>query len=69
MSIQHSLAGIFWTDAYGAYRWDSILAQKTGLWELISLNVDFDYMRGIDPGKVHTSCVVDDFGNLVKVTQ
>lgn len=55
----------FWTDSYGAFRWDTHLQGRPGTWYLVSTCPDFDYMRGLV--SAHITCVVDDFGNLVKV--
>lgn len=63
MSIEGD--GTFWKAGYGAYRWDKTLYSRPGTWFLVSLNYEFDYLRGVK--SLHVTCVVDDFGNLVKV--
>ena len=55
----------FYTNAYGAYRWDSHLQAPKKQWYLVSHLTEFDKMRGVETR--HIECVVDDFGNLVGV--
>jgi hypothetical protein len=49
---------------YGAWRWHELLGQP-GCWYVVSLNCDFDRIRGLQ--YPHFKAVVDDFGNLVLV--
>ena len=56
----------FFTDAYGAFRWDRNIGSRIGTWFLVSFSLEFDRMRGLI-SEPHITCVVDDFGNLVKV--
>ena len=55
----------FHTADYGAYRWDPLMVEKPGTWILISTSCSFDHFRGVQ--RPHVSCVVDDFGDLVRV--
>lgn len=57
----------FWTAAYGAHRWDKYLFGRHGTWLLVSKSTEFDFMRGMRYDAVHITCVVDDFGDLVRV--
>lgn len=66
MSIQ-SYGDSFFTPFYGAFRWHEQLCGRVGMWALVGFNLEFDQMRGIKPDSVHIECVVDDFGNLVRV--
>jgi hypothetical protein len=66
MSIQ-SYGDSFFTPFYGAFRWHSHLCYRPGTWALIGFNLEFDRMRGIENDSIHITCVVDDFGNLVRV--
>ena len=59
--------GMFWTASYGAFRWHDYLMPLKGQWQLVSMQMEFDRMRNVP--NVHINCVVDDFGNLVGVTQ
>ena len=56
----------FFTRAYGAFRWDTHL-RSAGKWFLVTMNYEFDKLRGLGVGDTNVACVVDDFGNLVKV--
>lgn len=56
----------FWTDGYGAFRWDDTLLSRPGTWFLVTKNLAFDFMR-VGPYDVNITCVVDDFGDLVRV--
>jgi len=67
MSRVDSYGDAFFTDTYGAFRWDRNLCSRPGTWYLVSLNNDFDRMRGVGFCDVNITCVVDDFGNLVRV--
>ena len=67
-AITHQTVSGFYTRAYGAFRWDTHLTGGQGNWFLVTMNYEFDKMRGVDPYGTSISCVVDDFGNLVKVT-
>ena len=52
------------TQNYVAWRWHELLGVP-GKWYVVSLNCDFDRIRGLqDP---HFKAVVDDFGDLVLV--
>ena len=55
----------FWTNEYGAFRWDKHLYSANAPWYLVSMQSDFDVMRGF--GHIHVPCTTDDFGNLVGV--
>ena len=58
---------MFWTEGYGAFRWDAILTTRPGTWYLVTLNLAFDQLRGVHNDDRNITCVVDDFGNLVRV--
>ena len=58
----------FFTRAYGAFRWDTHLKASADKWYLVTMNYEFDKLRGLGVGDTNIACVVDDFGNLVKVT-
>ena len=60
---------VVYMPSYSMHRWTKYLANKIGMWSLICKNNDLAYMQGADPGSVHPNCVVDDFGNLVRVVQ
>jgi hypothetical protein len=57
----------FYTDSYGAHRWEPALITRPGTWRVVTMNLEFDRMRGIDNDVINMTCVVDDFGSLVKV--
>jgi hypothetical protein len=67
-AIQTQSEGAFWTASYGAFRWheSTSMHDKPGTWILISAGLEFDRFRDLK-GKFHVTCVVDDFGNLVRV--
>ena len=65
-AITHQTVSGFYTRAYGAFRWDTHLKGGNGNWFLVTMNYEFDKLRGV--GDTNIACVVDDFGNLVKVT-
>lgn len=58
----------FWTDSYGAFRWNKCpsMHDKPGTWMLVSMGLEFDRFRDLK-GEFHVTCVVDDFGDLVRV--
>ena len=66
--ITQQTVSAFYTRSYGAFRWDAHLAGGQGQWFLVTMNYEFDRLRGVDPYGANIACVVDDFGNLVKVT-
>ena len=49
---------------YGAWRWHELLGVP-GKWYVVSLNCEFDRIRGLE--SPHFKAVVDDFGDLVLV--
>ncbi len=55
----------FWTGTYGAFRWSEHLQAANGQWLLVTLNLAFDRMRGVSAPNIE--CVVDDFGDLVRI--
>jgi hypothetical protein len=57
----------FYTPSYSAFRWGQWLPIRVGTWMLVCMNLEFDQMRGMKLDDVHITCVVDDFGNLVRV--
>lgn len=63
--IQTMTPEAFYTAEYGAYRWDKHMVEKPGTWILISRACWFDHFRGFQ--RPHVTCVVDDFGDLVRV--
>ena len=67
MSHVTSYGDSFFTDFYGAFRWDFRVPGASKNWYLVGLNTEFDRMRGIQNSDIHITCVVDDFGNLVRV--
>jgi hypothetical protein len=40
-----------------------------GCYRVTAKNLDLAYAQGVKPGNAHFNAVVDDFGQLVKVTQ
>jgi hypothetical protein len=57
----------FFTNTYGAYRWHDLLG-KPGCWYVVALNIELAQMQGVSIADVHFKAVVDDFGNLVRVS-
>ena len=50
------------------YQWDkSCVGKLSGNYFVVSMNYELAYMQGVKPGCVHVECIVDDFGNLVRV--
>lgn len=68
-AIESQAPGAFWTKYYGAHRWSDSFAcfMRPGTWYLISLTTAWDHFRGVPVDRVMATCVVDDFGNLVRV--
>ena len=64
-AVIQSAPAMFWTKAYGAFRWHSHLYADKAPWYLVTFNSEFDRMRGVD--QVNIPCTVDNFGNLVRV--
>lgn len=48
------------------FRWANLL-HRDGMYGVICTNIELAHMQGVEPGCVHLDCVVDDFGNLVRV--
>lgn len=65
-NILHDHAS-FHADVYSGYRWHDLLG-KPGCWYLIAHNIEFAQMQGVSIYDVHVKAVVDDFGNLVRVS-
>ena len=71
MKIHYSQGGgSFWTDLYGVHRWDPSLVTRPGTYGLIFNAVVLQLARmSVDKNcwVTHPTCVVDDFGSLVRV--
>lgn len=57
----------YWAPFYGVHRWDQHLNTRPGTYSIVAKNVDLAHMQGAPNGSVHMTCVVDDFGTLVRV--
>ena len=55
----------FWTPCYGVYRWDKHMVTRPGTYAVVTHNSELRQMQ--EPRNAHPTCVVDDFGNLVRV--
>jgi hypothetical protein len=55
----------FWTQWYGIWRWDKRMVTRPGTYAVITHNAELRAMQ--EARCAHPTCVVDDFGNLVKV--
>lgn len=64
-SIKTMTPEAFYTAEYSAFRWDQRMVERVGTWILISKSCFFDHFRGMQ--RAHVTCVVDDFGDLVRV--
>jgi hypothetical protein len=42
---------------------------KDGCYRVTTKNIELAYAQGVTPGNAHFNAVVDDFGQLVRVTQ
>lgn len=68
MKLLFSNSGdVFWTPFYGVYRWDRLMVTRPGTYAVITHNTELRHMQ--EPRCAHPTCVVDDFGNLVKVPE
>lgn len=61
--------GFYAGDTCAIYRWYPALVLRAGTYRVIALNAAFDLMKFYNGGhsEEHPTCVVDDFGSLVKV--
>jgi hypothetical protein len=58
----------FWTDDYGVYRWCKDFVTRPGTYRVVGLLRVSDLMRMCARDGIEwPTCVVDDFGSLVKV--
>lgn len=60
----------YWNDICGVFRWDPVLCTRPGTYRVVALAHTFDLIvmgQKEIAGWDHPTCVVDDFGTLVKV--
>ena len=60
----------YWTPAYGVYRWSDLMVTRPGTYAVIAHSMALALARmGCEDSYAfsHPTCVVDDFGDLVKV--
>ena len=57
------------TNAYSIYRWNSLMVDRPGTYRVIGSwpSMEFARMAVSDGQYEHPTCVVDDFGSLVRV--
>ena len=68
MKLTFSSSGeVMWTPWYGVYRWDRHMVSRPGTYAVIVTNGELSTMQDVQPGRRHPTCVVDDFGSLVRV--
>lgn len=69
MNITYQSSGAsYWTPFYGVHRWDRLLSDKPGTYALVLMPEVLQLFRMAANGEVrHPTCVVDDFGTLVRV--
>ena len=48
------------------WRWNESLVSERGTWAVLATNLDLARMQNVTPGNAHITCIVDDFGNLVR---
>ena len=63
---------VFFTPLCGIYRWKESMVTRAGTYLVVWLGEVYDCimfarMKASDDGSIHPTCVVDDFGSLVKV--
>jgi len=63
----YDFTSLFWTPSYSVHRWHNLLNEKPGTYRIVSENTALARMQGADYGDMHPTCVVDDYGQLVKV--
>ena len=57
------------TDAYSVYRWNDLMVDRRGTYRVIGgwASMEFARMACGSDNYEHPTCVVDDFGSLVRV--
>ena len=57
-----------WGCSMSIYQWDTMMFKKNPAnYFVLCINTELARMQGVEPIDVHVECIVDDFGNLVRV--
>jgi hypothetical protein len=68
MKVTYSHTGHFMsTPQYTIFRWHKDICPTPGTYRVVAVNHALARMQGAEWEDIHPTCVVDDFGTLVRV--
>lgn len=71
ITFDNETGDAFWIEGVcGIYRWYASFLNRPGTYRVVALSPAYEYMKFTGATKhvePHPTCVVDDFGNLVRI--